>query len=219
MASLMDVISTDEKATETTNVLLVDDKPAHGVDLSELLAGYKEPAKIEPDPAATTAPAPTPTPTPQINTQFPGAPHWYGNPMYYQSGKKQGQLKPPPKNGNAAKAIFQTPNMSVNPEPSILTADSIITGALFLTIINLLIPMAFAMINNLLVKDKRKVIDYEHLQIDDKQLKQLEGLADKALKQIKIEANPVGVFLFALVGMYGMQFMTVKMLTDQSVKK
>lgn len=182
-------------------------------DLHSLFADYKEPAIVEQEKQPVTT---TQTAQPQTNPNFPGAPIWYGNPLYYQSGKKQGQIKPPPKKGFAA--AFQQPQMSVNPETSIMTADSIISGAMFLAIINLLLPMGFALINNLVVKDKRKMIDWELLQIDEKATKQLDTLASKALKSIKIDANPLGVFIFAIFGLYAMQFMTVKMLTDVQAK-
>lgn len=194
-----------------------DKKDTSGIiDLNKLFSDYKEPAIIEQEkqpipPTQTTQPQ-----QPQTNPNFPGAPVWYGNPLYYQSGKKQGQIKPPPKKGFAA--AFQQPQMSVNPETSIMTADSIISGAMFLAIINLLLPMGFALVNNLVVKDKRKMIDWELLQMDEKATKQLDTLASKALKSIKIDANPLGVFIFAVFGLYAMQFMTVKMLTDVQAK-
>lgn len=184
-------------------------------DLSALLADYKEAAKVieTPNPAPATAP-----PVQTENVKYPGMPSWYGNPLYYQSGKKQGQIKPPPKNGSFRQAIQQPVNATVNPETSIISGD-IISGALLLTIINLLMPMALSLTHNLLVKDKKKRIDYEHLQIPDNELKKIDKLADAALKHIKIEANPVGFLIFALIGLYAMQFMTVKLMTDIHTKK
>lgn len=213
MASISEMIS----EVETTETKQDDVKPVAGMfDIQDILSGYKEPAKIEPLPVTEQTKPPQQQPEqPKVNEKFPGMPHWYGNPMYYQSGKKQGQIKPPPKNGTF-KAAFQQPQVSVNPETTILTADSIISGALFLTIINVLIPMLMAMVHNMVVKDKKKIIEWEMLQIDAKAQKDLEGLAEKALKQIKIDANPVGILIFAMLGMYAMQFMTVKMMVNHA---
>lgn len=169
-------------------------------DLATLLAGYNEPAKVE-----------TPPTSQQQAPQQPsnnGAPNWYGNPAYYQRGKKKGTLRP---NGQQYRPAV---NMSVNPSPAEISGD-IISGALFLTIINILMPMLFSVINNMVSKHK---VAFEDLQIDDKTLKQLDGLSEKALKHIKIEANPVGVLAFTMVGLYAMQFMTVKMLKDVKPK-
>lgn len=220
MGSLSDVINGADTLEVSAPEKPVQEKPnTEQYDLSSIFSQYKEPAEIKPttEPAQQTQVQPQSTVATE-NTKFPGAPAWYGNPLYYQSGKKQGQLKPPPKNGFAS-AAFQKPVIDVNPTTSILTADQVISGALFLTVINLLIPMAFALINNLVVKgDKAKIIDWEMLQIDSKATKDMEVLADKALKHIKIDANPVGIFLFALLGLYGMQFMTVKLLVDSQAK-
>lgn len=208
MANLSELVETME-VQETKPVNNTDSGLQ---DLHSLLAAYKEPAKVTEVKQPEQQVKQPEQEQPKTNTAFPGAPHWYGNPLYYQSGKKQGQLKPPPKKG-----IFTQPNVSVNPEPIGMTADAVINGVLFLTVINLLFPMLFALVNNLIVKDKRKRMDYEHLQIPEKDLKKLEVLADKALKHIKLEANPVAIFLFAMSGMYAMQFMTVKMLTEQTI--
>ena len=214
MGNISDVFAENEQAIKP-DVEQPKNDSSGIIDLQKLFGDYKEPAIIEPEkqPVNTTPEQPT---QPQNNPAFPGAPFWYGNPLYYQSGKKQGQIKPPPKKGFAA--AFQQPQMSVNPETSVMTADSIITGAMFLAIINLLIPMGFALINNLVVKNKKKMIDWELLQMDEKATKQLDTLAGKALKSIKIDANPLGVFIFAVLGLYAMQFMTVKMLTDVQAK-
>lgn len=214
MSNLSDFI--DETVTDSPTVSSPESPKDNGlIDLQAFLSDYKEAAKIE-VPAEQKQPT-TAQAQPQTNEKFPGAPHWYGNPLYYQSGKKQGQLKPPPKNGNFKQA-FQQPQVSVNPETSVITADAVISGAIFLTIINILIPMLFSLAHNFVVKDKRKHIEWEMLQMDEKATKQLETLADKALKHIKIDANPVGVLIVAMLGMYTMQFLTVKMMVDAGVK-
>lgn len=175
---------------------------ANPSDLESLLAGYNEPAKVEPSPT----PAATQQPIQPNTNNGHGPASWYGNPMYYQTGKKAGQLKPPKK-----APFYQQPvNVSVNPNSSEISGD-IISGALFLTIINLLFPMLFSVINNMVSKKK---MAYEDLQIDEKTLKQLDSLSEKALKHIKIEANPVGILIFTMIGLYTLQFMTVKMLND-----
>lgn len=190
---------------ETTTVTEPEKTPsANPADLQSLLAGYTEPAKVEQPLTPPTTPAPSPMPVGH------GPASWHGNPMYYQTGKKAGQLKPQRK-----QSFLQQPaNVSVNPGVSEISG-SIISGALFLTIINLLFPMLFSVVNNMVSKKK---IAFEDLQIDDKTLKQLDELSDKALKHIKIEANPVAVLLVTMVGLYAMQFMTVRMINDIEAK-
>lgn len=209
LSELVNDIETNDTAVLSNDSPPVDVNPID--ELQTLLAGYSKPATVIETPGekpAESQPVQSPPPV-----QPNGSPHWYGNPLYYQSGKKQGQLKPPPK-----KSIFAPPHVSVNTDTTSTIGGDVITGALFLSMVNLLLPMLFSLIHNMIVKDKRKRIDYEHLQLPDKDIRQLETLADKALKHIKIEANPVAVLIFAMVGMYGMQFATVKMLTDAHVK-
>lgn len=199
----MNILEVDtDQVTETTETPAPKEAAANPSDLETLLAGYTEPAKVD-------APS-TPAPTPQQPVNNGGAPNWYGNPLYYQRGKKKGQLRP-----NGARPFYSQPvGVSVNPNSSEISGD-IISGALFLTIINLLFPMLFSVINNMVSKKK---LAYEDLQIDEKTLKQLDDLSNKALKHIKIEANPVGILFFTMLGLYTLQFMTVKMLSDVQPK-
>jgi len=169
-------------------------------DLETLLSGYNEPAKVDAPPVQQSQTVQNP------NNNGPVS--WEGNPLYYQRGKKKGTLRP------ARPFYSQHASMSVNPEPSTISGD-FISGALFLTIINLLLPMLFSIANNMVSKKK---VAYEDLQIDEKALKQLEQLSEKALRHVKIEANPVAVLLFTMLGLYAMQFMTVKMLNDVKPK-
>ena len=201
--NILEISNEEETAVKEAETTVNEKTP----DLETLLSDYTEPAKVEQAPAQPNQAVNMQPPQPQVNN---GAPHWYGNPLYYQRGKKKGTLRP-----NGAKPFYQQPvNMSVNPGPSEISGD-IITGALFLTIINLLVPMFFSVVNNMV--SKRKVA-YEDLQIDDKTLKQLDELANKALKHVKIEANPVAVLIVTMIGLYALQFMTVKMLSDVKPK-
>lgn len=200
----MNILEIDEKPAETktenTPPITIENMAANPDELERLLSGYTEPAKVDAPPAQ---PAGTPPPVAQPTQN--GAPNWYGNPAYFQRGKKKGQLRP-----NGQRYSPAGVNMSVNPAPTEIAGD-IISGALFLSIINLLFPMLFSVLNNMVSKKK---IAYEDLQIDDKALKNLEQLSDKALKSIKIEANPVAVLFVTMLGLYTLQFMTVKMIQD-----
>lgn len=197
--NILEIDETEKPSVEKAPAPAVEKAPAaNPSDLESLLAGYTEAAKVEPAPAVQQT-------TPPVNNGH-GPASWYGNPMYYQTGKKAGQLKPQKKQPFYQQSV----NMSVNPAPSEISGD-IISGALFLTIVNLLFPMLFSVINNMVSKKK---IAYEDMQIDEKTLKQLDDLSNKALKHIKIEANPVAVLLFTMLGLYTLQFMSVKMISD-----
>lgn len=134
-------------------------------------------------------------------TEPAAAPFTPGPDAYYKTGKKAGQLKP-----SAAKKI-QTPEMTVSGE--------LLSGALFITLIDLVIPNVIAGINNLASKTK---IDSEKLQLSEKQKKAIEPYANETVKRLNITANPVAIFCVSMVGMYGVQFMALKALAKEERK-
>ncbi|MFA5297632.1 MAG: hypothetical protein WC389_05425 [Lutibacter sp.] len=94
------------------------------------------------------------------------------------------------------------------PEPlKTLAASDLISGALFLLFIDLLIPSIFVFANNRFSKKKIKV---DKLRLTENQKNQLEPLANEAAKQIMLKGNPVTVFAFALISIYGLNFMMLK---------
>lgn len=115
--------------------------------------------------------------------------------LYYVSGKKKGQLRP-----NKTK-------VSYNPSKPATLSGEFLTGAIVIMLIDILLPLLFAGINNTVSKKK---IDADKLKLTDKQKKEFEPIADAVLKSIKIEANPVLVLAVGLVGAYGMNFYLIK---------
>lgn len=88
-----------------------------------------------------------------------------------------------------------------------IVSGEILTGALFLTIIDMLLPMLIAIVNNYASKNK---IKHEDLQLTREQQKQLEPIADEVMKEIEMNANPVAIMIIAMAGIYGMNFMAAK---------
>lgn len=115
--------------------------------------------------------------------------------LYYQSGKKKGQRKP------------QGTRVSYNPTKPAQLSGEFLTGSIVIMLIDILLPLIFAGINNTVSKKK---IDADKLKLTDKQKKEFEPIADAVLKSIKIEANPVLVLAIGLIGAYGMNFYLIK---------
>jgi hypothetical protein len=84
---------------------------------------------------------------------------------------------------------------------------SMISGALLLLMIDLLIPNIIAFGNNKLSKEKIKASD---LQLDNKQKKELEPIADEIAKTIALQGNPLTVLIVTLLGIYGINLMALK---------
>lgn len=150
-------------------------------DISKLLSGYDKPANVE---------------LPQNGTEAPKDP----GTEYYVRGPKKGQPKPPKKPSISA---------SVNPNPpdSEIGADSILTGILFLTLLDMFIPFVIVMLNNRFSKQKMNV---EVLQLSKEQKKTIEPVADKVIAQLKLKGNPVIIFVLAYLGMMAMNFAMAK---------
>jgi hypothetical protein len=116
---------------------------------------------------------------------------------YYVRGPKKGQPKPTKKN----KAVSY--DMSASEEIS----GDIIDGAMFLMLIDLLIPFIIAMANNRFSESKIKASD---LQLENDQIKKLTPLCDKVVSYLKLRGNPLVMLIIALVGMYGVKFAAIK---------
>ena len=122
---------------------------------------------------------------------------WFGNPLYYQSGKKQGQLR--------GKRKQQAPTVD-NSDATI--SGAVIDGALFLMLIDLLIPFLIQVVNNRFSDVKIKDSD---IQLSAEQKRKLEPLADRVVAMMSMKANPVVLLVVAMTSIYGLNFMAAKM--------
>lgn len=88
--------------------------------------------------------------------------------------------------------------------------SNLISGALFLLLIDMAIPALLAMANNMITKDKKKKIKAKTLKMTKEQRDELSPIADEAIKQLMIQASPLAVFLVSIIGIYGINFMMLK---------
>ncbi len=114
--------------------------------------------------------------------------------LYFVSGKKKGQLR-------------KKARLSYNPTKPATLNGQFLTGAIMLTLVDILLPLLFAGINNTLSKKK---IDPDKLKLTTEQKKEFEPVADAVLKSIKFEANPVLVLSVGLLGAYGINYFMLK---------
>lgn len=198
---------------------LVDDTKTNMPDIDSFLSGYKSDMTILNPSAGGSVPNPSLS-NPVINTINGLKDQWQGNPKYYQTGKKAGQLKPsaigntPVKPQGTAQQGQPLPNTPANTTGTV--QSTLITGALFLVIVDVCIPFAVASVNNWLSKDK---IDSTKLQLTEKQRKDLEPLANEVVKYLNLNANPVVLFLIGYGGIVTMNFMLQKSLSKSKAKE
>lgn len=167
------------------------DKPQEASvdEIASFLSDYKEPLKVE---GITPQPAP-------VNATFtqPQNEPWKGDPRYYQRGAKKGQLRPTP-----LQARIQTPTVPAN-----IQGNAIISGALLISLIDLLLPLAISALNNIASDQKIKP---ELLQMTAKQKDTLAPVCDQVSQYINLTGNPLIILTVSLVGIYGMNFLMIK---------
>jgi hypothetical protein len=127
---------------------------------------------------------------PKSNLNSGIEPPWKGDPRYYQTGKKAGQLRP----------------VRLNKQPVEISGNLIISGALLLMFIDMVFPVLISLANNRI--NKKTQVKPEQLRLTDEQKTQLIPLADAAAKNITVTANPFAVLGVALFGMYGANFIS-----------
>lgn len=174
-----------------------------GTDVADLLSDYKRPpdvpvAPVIPPPAQNAQPQQPVVPSPGAAPAAMTSPTAGAPGDVYMSGKKAGQPRPPRK----VRATY-TPSV----EMAQLGSD-ILSGALFLTLVDLMLPVLIAGINNRFSKVKIKA---KELSMTDKQKKELAPIADKVMSQINVQANPTLLLLIGMAGIYGMNLAALQM--------
>lgn len=114
---------------------------------------------------------------------------------YYVRGPKKGQPKPVSKN----KAPI--------PPPTTIQASSFLTGAIFLTLLDIFVPTILVGLNNMTSKVKMK---YDGMKLTDAQKKELEPVANAVLKEVNLNASPALLLGIAILGSYLPMFLVAR---------
>lgn len=122
---------------------------------------------------------------------------------YYVRGPKKGQPKPPSK------------SRPVVPQPTTIQASSFLTGAILLSMVDLIIPVALVGLNNMKSKVKLKA---DSLKMSDAQKRELAPIADAVLKEMNVNASPVMLLSIALLGVYVPTFLMIKSEAETQAK-
>lgn len=94
-------------------------------------------------------------------------------------------------------------------EPDSITGD-VITGLLFITLIDTLMPVIIGFVNDRVTKKPLTKTDLSRLQLTAKQKKELEPIANDVVKQWSITANPTTLLIISLIGIYGTNYIALK---------
>lgn len=187
----------------------MDTKPP--IDLATFLGEYKEPMTVTPQATDNKKPVEPVNgniskPLENIissgmgNDVQPTVPQ--GEVKYYRTGKKAGQPRPvkPPGNVPPVQPVQPLPQQQVQGQP---VQNSLISGALFLVVIDVAIPYVIVFINNKYSKIKMTA---GLIQLSKEQKKDLEPIAEEVVRYLNIRANPVLIFTVSIGGMYAMNY-------------
>jgi hypothetical protein len=118
--------------------------------------------------------------------------------LYYQSGKKRGQLRP--------KANDKL-GVTIRNETKVIKGNNLLTGLMMLTFIDLIFPLVITVVNNRFTK---KSIKSHQLKLSKTQKNELTPLADEVVKMLDIEANPLHMLIISMIGVYGLNLMEAR---------
>ena len=92
-------------------------------------------------------------------------------------------------------------------------SGEVISGAMFITLIDLIIPMSIVTLNNTLDKSGRKM-KVDELRMKASQRKELEPIAEEVMRELEVKANPIVIMIVSLISIYGLNFMNIKYSLD-----
>ncbi len=164
--------------------------------MEDLLSGYSSPKTETPAPVNEQEAPPAEINQEQFATP-PNPDAWIGDKRYYQRGAKAGQLRP-----GGVRATYNHNATSTIP------ATMLINGALFLSVINFIIPLTIVTINNW-VSPKEKMT-LKDLRLTNEEKKEIDPLMDATLKQLNIQGNPLILLMITLTAAYSMKFIGKK---------
>lgn len=82
--------------------------------------------------------------------------------------------------------------------------NPVITGSIFILLLDLALPNLIAFANNRFTKKKIKA---SQMQMSASQREQMTPIADAAASQLMLQANPVTILIISLFGIYGFNYM------------
>lgn len=95
-----------------------------------------------------------------------------------------------------------------NKEPAenvtVSLGGELLTGAMFITLVDSVIPMIIGFANQKYGSTK---IDIKKLKLSASQKKELGPVCDEVVKQWEVNADPTTILIISLVGIYGIKFM------------
>lgn len=172
----------------------------------------------EPEPEEETTPEPEEETTPETEEPTPGEPAEVTaeeDKFNELLGKIEGAEAPPKPKRERKPIIENTKRKKKKGESS--PESFRVEGYILMLLVDTVYPFAFATLNNML--DKRIKIESSQLQLEDKDFKKLEPLADQAADYMAVNLNPIAGFFLVATFMYGNNIITLRMRLENESPK
>lgn len=183
-------------------------QPSPKINIDQFLAGYTSPMEVSANNIQPNGNAINPNLSKPLESTIKQAEQ-----RFYKTGKKAGQPKPDRGSYQYRQPMQNQPPPNQQGQP---INNQLISGSLFITLIDFVFPLIIGFINNRFSKTK---IDGSKLKLTDEQRKDLKPLADEAVKYMNLSANPVLLFTLSLGGLYVMNFFLQKELAELQQQK
>lgn len=173
-----------------------------------LKAEYSEPAQETPPvgednltPPIQTLPPDPLNPPQSVDGKSDNGTDWVGNPEYFQTGAKAGQKR---------QRRARQPLVSYEQrEGDSVVGGELITGAMFISMIDLLFPAIIVTVNNFIVSDPKNQMRISDMQLGDDVITKLKPLAESTLRRIKLRGDPMVWLIITMGGMYAYRYAQV----------
>lgn len=160
------------------------------INVNDLFKSFPPPEETPATPSAEEA---------KQTDESEGRESWVGNPLYYQTGDKQGQLRPTP---------LKSKQKTVAPPPP--PKGMLITGNILLNLTDIVIPAVVSFGNNLAVKEDFEKVSRAELKLREEQLKEMRPIFDEVANYLKLHLHPLFILGIAVGSAYSNNLAIVK---------
>ena len=103
----------------------------------------------------------------------------------------------------------EQPHERTPPKETITVGGELITGAMFVALIDTLAPLMITFLNDKFSKTKLNKDDLKRMKLNAQQRKELTPVCDEVVKYLDITENPIVILVISLIGIYGVNYMVI----------
>ena len=101
------------------------------------------------------------------------------------------------------------PQERTPPKKEVTVGGELITGTMFVALIDTLAPLMITFLNDKFSKTKLTKDDIKRMKLNAQQKKELTPVCDEVVKYLDITENPIVILVISLIGIYGVNYMMI----------